>query len=635
MVAYLKKPTGSEGFQEIVDFLNGTHIRYALTKNPTIYVCLIEQFWQTATVRTVDNREQEITARVDGKEFAVTEASVKRHLQLANADGISVLPNTEIFDQLSLMGVERAATTAASLDVEQASGNINRSQSTVMPNVNLPWGIGACGSPRCQEAIRGSIAQTRSERVPTPSYDSPLLGVHIPRSDEERFEQHELTGNVQQQSYDPPLSRVSERVLSLEESTTAQDLVIKRLKLRVKKLEKKKKKARTPQPLKRRLFKVRVGSFAKENLDEGDPSKQGRREVHSQEYQPEDQLKVVSAAKVLADATRKNVQTYTKRKRAVSTGSGGISTASSLFSTAKESISTTGASMPVSTVGMVQKVNIPSPVAVKDKGKGKLEESKDEQSKRTKLQQEQDRLGYEAAVRLQEELDEEERQRMAKVHKAAQSFTEEEWESIRARRKRYFAAQKAEAKRNKPMTQAQQRAYMSSYIKNMGGSKRQKTNEALGSEQPDEEENELSQEDLQQMMMVVPMDEVYVEALQVKYPIIDWEVKLKRLFEPDTEDTLWKLQREKNGYFHAGRERISIVKKDSDFESVNKLLVDQHSKMELNPSHLVLTREEFILPSLVSTTRAKVSTDGVEVSTASVNLTLLKELTLPMEDYNC
>ncbi|GJU98232.1 hypothetical protein Tco_1327503 [Tanacetum coccineum] len=104
MVAYLKKPTGSEGFQEIVDFLNGSHIRYALTKNPTIYVSLIEKFWQTATVRTVDNGEQEITATVDGKEFTITEASVRRHLQLADVDGISVLPTTKIFDQLSLMG---------------------------------------------------------------------------------------------------------------------------------------------------------------------------------------------------------------------------------------------------------------------------------------------------------------------------------------------------------------------------------------------------------------------------------------------------------------------------------------------------------------------------------------------------
>ncbi|GJR36535.1 hypothetical protein Tco_1212219 [Tanacetum coccineum] len=137
------------------------------------------------------------------------------------------------------------------------------------------------------------------------------------------------------------------------------------------------------------------------------------------------------------------------------------------------------------------------------------------------------------------------------------------------------------------------------------GSKKQKTNEVSGSvqEQPEEEETELPQEDLQQMMMVVLVEEVYVEALQVKYSIIDWEVysedtrrywkiirvgnhteayqnfddmlkkfdrddldklwsvfkerfsstdptddnertlwvELKRLFEPDTDDLLWKL----------------------------------------------------------------------------------------------
>ncbi|GKC42317.1 hypothetical protein Tco_1060039 [Tanacetum coccineum] len=67
-------------------------------------------------------------------------------------------------------------------------------------------------------------------------------------------------------------------------------------------------------------------------------------------------------------------------------------------------------------------------------------------------------------------------------------------------RTRYFDAQKAEAKRNKPMTQAKQRNYIMNYIKHMGkvrsskrgaevgleGSKKQKTNEAseLVQEQP-------------------------------------------------------------------------------------------------------------------------------------------------------
>ncbi|GJS87140.1 hypothetical protein Tco_0769776 [Tanacetum coccineum] len=48
--------------------------------------------------QTVDNGEQEITATVDGKEFTITEASVRRHLQLADVEGISVFPTTKIFD---------------------------------------------------------------------------------------------------------------------------------------------------------------------------------------------------------------------------------------------------------------------------------------------------------------------------------------------------------------------------------------------------------------------------------------------------------------------------------------------------------------------------------------------------------
>ncbi|GJV23217.1 hypothetical protein Tco_1375912 [Tanacetum coccineum] len=62
MVAYLNKIEGSEGFHQIVDFLNSSHIRYALTENPTIYVSLIQQFWNTTTARTLDNGEMKITA---------------------------------------------------------------------------------------------------------------------------------------------------------------------------------------------------------------------------------------------------------------------------------------------------------------------------------------------------------------------------------------------------------------------------------------------------------------------------------------------------------------------------------------------------------------------------------------------
>ncbi|GKD70687.1 hypothetical protein Tco_1324777 [Tanacetum coccineum] len=160
--------------------------------------------------------------------------------------------------------VERAATTAASLDAEQDSGNINRTQSTAIPNVPFPQGIGSGGSPRCQEAMGDTIAQTRSERVSTPSYDSPLLGVNTPGSDEERIELKELMDMC---------TKLSDRVLDLENVKDAQALEIKKLKKRVKKLERKNK-SRTPQP-KRRVYKPRVES-SEESLGEKDASKQGR-----------------------------------------------------------------------------------------------------------------------------------------------------------------------------------------------------------------------------------------------------------------------------------------------------------------------------------------------------------------------
>ncbi|GJV45206.1 hypothetical protein Tco_1429742, partial [Tanacetum coccineum] len=70
--------------------------------------------------------------------------------------------------------------------------------------------------------------------------------------------------------------------------------------------------------------------------------------------------------------------------------------------------------------------------ATKDKGKAKIDESEPVQTK-TKLQQRQERLGYEVATRLQEQLDKEDRQRIARVHKKSSSFNVEEWENIQAR----------------------------------------------------------------------------------------------------------------------------------------------------------------------------------------------------------
>ncbi|GJS89283.1 hypothetical protein Tco_0771919 [Tanacetum coccineum] len=401
----------------------GLGLRYALTKNPTIYASLIEMFWQTAAVRTIDNGDQEITAQLMAKnslllKYLVRELSICRldwehtplfpsmlAIQAEEGEGSGhpsepqpppstaqptheePIPNvvssshqkTQTPRQALNQVEERATTTAASLDAEQASGNINRTQSMAIPNVPLPQGIGAGGSPRCQEAIGGSIAQTRSERVPTPPYDSPLPRVNTLGSDEGSMTLLELTVLC---------TTLSKKVESLEADLKQTKKVygVAYTKL-IKKVKKLKKTVKSNQARRRANIVV---SNDEEDLE--DSSKQGGMieeidqdarvalvtPTHSQEDQPEDQLGVFSAAKVLADAAKENVHTYTRRRRAVSR-----------ISTAEESVNTAGASMSV---------------VIKDK----------------------------AAVRLQEQLDEEERKRISRVHEEASSFNIKEWEEIQA-----------------------------------------------------------------------------------------------------------------------------------------------------------------------------------------------------------
>ncbi|GKE54610.1 hypothetical protein Tco_1489766 [Tanacetum coccineum] len=106
MVAFLEKPTKSDGFEKIVDFINVHTIKYALTVNPTIYTQCIEQFWATTKAKNV-NEEVQLQALVYGKKVIITNTSVRRDLQLEDAEGTDCLPNAAIFEQLTLMGYEK------------------------------------------------------------------------------------------------------------------------------------------------------------------------------------------------------------------------------------------------------------------------------------------------------------------------------------------------------------------------------------------------------------------------------------------------------------------------------------------------------------------------------------------------
>ncbi|GKA59514.1 hypothetical protein Tco_0758827 [Tanacetum coccineum] len=78
MVAFLKKPIESAGFEEIA----------------------------TAEAKTV-NGEVQLQALVDEKKIVINESTVRRDLQLEDAEGVDCLPNATIFEQLTLMGYEK------------------------------------------------------------------------------------------------------------------------------------------------------------------------------------------------------------------------------------------------------------------------------------------------------------------------------------------------------------------------------------------------------------------------------------------------------------------------------------------------------------------------------------------------
>ncbi|GJX42425.1 putative ribonuclease H-like domain-containing protein [Tanacetum coccineum] len=162
--------------------------------------------------------------------------------------------------------VVRAATTASSLEAKQESGNIHKTRPTVTLNKTSPQVLGSGSGPRRQDTtLGGADAQTSGEDnmehpvdltdfVPLTPHDSPLLGGHTPGSDEGRPNFNELINLCTQ---------LSNRVLVLENSKTAQDLVIQKLKRRVKRLEK--------------ALRLPSRWYLRERLDKENVSKQGRK----------------------------------------------------------------------------------------------------------------------------------------------------------------------------------------------------------------------------------------------------------------------------------------------------------------------------------------------------------------------
>nr|GEW42168.1 synaptobrevin, longin-like domain protein [Tanacetum cinerariifolium] len=90
-------------FHPMVGFLEASPLRYALTVKPTVYVSHLRQFWSTARIQTMEEGTK-ILATIDDIVRTVSESSLRRNLKLRDEEGISYLPDAELFENLTLMG---------------------------------------------------------------------------------------------------------------------------------------------------------------------------------------------------------------------------------------------------------------------------------------------------------------------------------------------------------------------------------------------------------------------------------------------------------------------------------------------------------------------------------------------------
>ncbi|GKB64177.1 hypothetical protein Tco_0920363 [Tanacetum coccineum] len=417
------------------------------------------------------------------------------------------------------------------------------------------------------EPITDSFTTSHPTQTPSPMpHDSPLSGGHTPGSDEGSKKLNELTELC---------TKLSDKVTSLEDNLKhTKKIYGKALTKLVKKV--KHMKAKLKSTTERRKARM-VISDDEEDLVSKDTSKQGRMTVTEYEEveidlnQTDDDLQRMSIieeidlAKILADESRERVKTYTRRR---STDSSRDSTAGGLFSTAEEVQVQERQSDTIKRYQTLKK----KPISVAQARKNMMIYLKNMAGYK---------MGYFKGM----------------SYDKIRPIFKEEYNKIQTLFKKDTEVEKTKTKRIAEETLLQE------------SFKKLRTAEASRSEpiqeQPTEEPKELSEEELKKMLEIVPVEEIKAEALQVKYPIIDWEihtegsrkywkiirvrniteayqvfedmlkgfdredlvtlwslvkerfrsaeptedkeralwVELKRLFEPDKDDVLWKLQR--------------------------------------------------------------------------------------------
>nr|GEY52009.1 hypothetical protein [Tanacetum cinerariifolium] len=420
MVAILEKSEAVGGFEQIIDFLSGSHIHHALTVNPHVYISCIKQFWNTAVVK----RSGDVTrlqALVDKKRIVITKEVVHEILKLNDAEGVICLPNDEIFAGLARMGYEKPSTKLTFYKAFFSSQWVEKGFSGVeTPLFEIMLAV----RDVAEEAEAQILAQVddvqehAEEKVatdvvpPTPTSPSPSSPV-IPSSPPHQSpcppqpQAAKASSHMFQQVLDT-CSAIVLRVEGLENANATQQLEIVKLKARVKKLERLNKVKLSKL---RRLKKVGTSQRVESSDDVENVFNQGRISVDMETDErvlsmQEDDTEVQEAVEVVTT-------TKLMTEVVIAAAATQVVAASTPIPVAKPKTLKIAAALAVSTrrrKGVVirdpeEELHTDTPAKtpiVKDKGKGILIEDPKPMKKKDQVE-----MDAEYAKKLQEELDKE------------------------------------------------------------------------------------------------------------------------------------------------------------------------------------------------------------------------------------
>nr|GEW01121.1 hypothetical protein [Tanacetum cinerariifolium] len=216
---------------------------------------------------------------MDGKKILINESTIRRDLQLNDAEGVDCLPNAVIFEQLTLMGeTPLFPTMMVQAQEEIGKGLANPTDPLHTPTIIQP------STSQTQKTKQHRKPRRKVTQVPQPSDPTSVVDKAINEEMDNSLEWDATTAtSLDVNSGGGPRCQetmrdtvAQTRVLDLETTKTTHALEIDSLKRRVKRLEKIKW-SRTHRL--KILYKVglsaRVKSSEDEGLGEEDASKQG------------------------------------------------------------------------------------------------------------------------------------------------------------------------------------------------------------------------------------------------------------------------------------------------------------------------------------------------------------------------